>query len=154
MATFRWGRHPLLLLGAMMVSAWRTSLMSIVTVGALTLTACGSEVVAPSEQEICEAGGADWSGGDCGGSFDHCDLTVCENTIGEGCVCSEPGECWVGERCVYDPDLLIEVCIAAELFLVPSCSDGDWLQGGCCSPDAGDACWDGKGCLPLSQPER
>ena len=36
----------------MMVSAWRTSLMSIVTVGALTLTACGSEVVAPSEQEL------------------------------------------------------------------------------------------------------
>jgi hypothetical protein len=139
----------------MTVSLRCTNVMGIVTVGALTLTACGGEVVFPSEQEICEAGGADWGGVDCLGTGDHCvrDSVACETALGDGCLCITPGECWDGERCVYDPGLLIEVCIAAELFLYPSCADGDWLQGGCCSPDAGDACWDGKGCVPLSQPE-
>jgi hypothetical protein len=136
-----------------MVSLSRTNVMGIVTVGALTLTACGSEVVAPSEQEICEAGGADWSGGDCGGSFDHCDLTVCTHSNGPGCVCSEPGECWDGERCVSDPDALVEVCLAQDQLLYAPCAGGLSEQGGCCSPDAGDACWDGNGCVPLSQPE-
>jgi hypothetical protein len=114
---------------------------------------CGGQVAFPTQQESCEDGGGEWSVADCGGGGDRCGLGACESVVGDGCVCDTPGECWDGERCVYDPGLILEICLAEELFLYPSCADGSYEAGGCCAPDAGEACWDGERCIPWVMPE-
>ncbi len=73
----------------------------------LCLLGCGAssdldDQPAPqSEEEACIlANDAEWTGLDCGGWADRCDLQVCENTFDEGCDCLDPEECWDGSACV------------------------------------------------------
>ena len=54
-----------------------------------------------SEEDACSAAeNAEWSGGDCAGQFDRCDLVHCRHVGGAACDCFEDDECWNGRECV------------------------------------------------------
>ena len=73
----------------------------------MSILGCGAssdldgDLVPQSEEEACIlANDAEWTGLDCGGWADRCNLTVCENTFDEGCDCLDPEKCWDGSACV------------------------------------------------------